>query len=87
VTICCKSLHGAKLVKDATKKLFSDKLNNCETLEPVCWSQRGLCWKALLVSFLYIYNKCAPPPFFLKSPFTFDLPSYLHSTVRVYYHV
>jgi hypothetical protein len=29
----------------------------CETLEPVRWSQGGLRWKVMLVSFLYIYNK------------------------------
>jgi hypothetical protein len=53
--------RGAKLVKDATKKLFFSlaELKNCETLEPVSWSRGRLRWKVILVSFLCIYNKCA----------------------------
>jgi hypothetical protein len=36
VTIRSKNWRGAKLVKDSTKKLFSDGIKKtCETLEPV----------------------------------------------------
>jgi hypothetical protein len=36
VTIRCKNWRGAKLVKDATKKLFSYGIRKtCETLEQV----------------------------------------------------
>jgi hypothetical protein len=47
-------------------KNFLTELKKSETLEPVRWSRGGICWKVILVSFLYIYNKCAL--FFLKSP-------------------
>jgi hypothetical protein len=57
--------------QDATNffSLTEFKKKNCETLEPVRLSRRGLRWKVILVSFLYIYNKCA----FFKSPVTFWL--------------
>jgi hypothetical protein len=46
--------RGVKLVKDATRKLFSWRnWRTCETPEPVRWN-----W-VILVSFLFIYNKCA----------------------------
>jgi hypothetical protein len=31
----------------------------CETLEPVRWIRGEIRWKVILVSFLYIYSKCA----------------------------
>jgi hypothetical protein len=45
----------------------------CEKLEPALWSQGGLRWKVIIVSFLYTYNKCV----FWKVPLLFDLPSYI----------
>jgi hypothetical protein len=36
---------------------FWRNLRTCETLEPVRWSRRGLHWRVILVSFLYVYNK------------------------------
>jgi predicted membrane metal-binding protein len=58
------------LLKTQPKNFFPDGIKQtCKTLEPVRWSRGGLHWKVILVSFLYIYNKCA----FFKSLFTFWL--------------
>jgi hypothetical protein len=55
-----QNLRGAKLVKEATTKLFYDGIKwTCEKLKPVRWSRGGLRWKVILVSFLDIYNKCS----------------------------
>jgi hypothetical protein len=57
-------------LKTKPKNFISDGIKkNREKLETVRWSRGRLRWKVILVSFLYIYNKCV----FFKSPFTFWL--------------
>jgi hypothetical protein len=48
-------------LKTQPKNFFSGgiKKKTCEMLEPVRWSRGGLRGKVTLVSFLYIYSKCA----------------------------
>jgi hypothetical protein len=47
-------------LKTQPKNFFLTELKKtCVTLEPVRWSRGELRWKVILVSFLYIYIKCA----------------------------
>jgi hypothetical protein len=62
--------RSEELVKNVTK-FFWRNLKTCEMLEPVPWSWGGLHWKVMLVSFLYIYNKCV---FFEKSLYCLTYP-------------
>jgi hypothetical protein len=51
------------LPKNVFLKEFKKKTR--EMLERMRWSRGGLCWKVALVSFLYIYSKCAVSEKFL----------------------
>jgi hypothetical protein len=75
-------------LKMRPKNYVSDGIKK-NTLEPVRWSHGGLRWKVILVSFLYMFNKCA----FFNSPFTFGftlvciLNTHRHTLTYVYVSV